>query len=118
VFGIKRAADSTLQIEKVTPALASPHSALHQGPINVALESAAIDELQRAFGSVDFQVEGYTVMMVKPGYVGPFVATAKVVNPKRAPAPGTRVAVESTLIDAGAKNRTIATASAAFRRVR
>jgi hypothetical protein len=112
VFGILKAPDGSLQIEKVTPQIASPHSALHQGPINFALEAAAMDELERVLGTVDFQIEHYTVLMVKPGYIGPFVATATVVNTK-----GPRFGVEATLRDEGHNNRIIATASAAFRRV-
>ncbi|MFI5041658.1 MAG: hypothetical protein ACHQNA_07395 [Acidimicrobiales bacterium] len=112
VFGVKPGRDGALEIEKVTPALSSPHSALHLGPINIALEAAAMDELQRVTGSVDFQVEQWTVMMVKPGYAGPFVATATVVG-----AGGPRVGVEATMTDQGAGGRIIATTSAAFRRV-
>jgi hypothetical protein len=51
-------------------------------------------------------------MMVKPGYVGPFPATAKVFG-----LGGRRVGVEATMTDAGHGNRIIATVSAAFRRV-
>jgi hypothetical protein len=112
VFGVKRRDDGAVQIDAVTPALSSPHSALHLGPINIALEAAALDELARVEGTVDFQVEHWTVMMVKPGYLGPFVARATVVG-----AGGGRVGVEATMTDDGNKGRIIATASAAFRRV-
>jgi acyl-coenzyme A thioesterase PaaI-like protein len=112
VFGVVRGADGTSSIAKVTPEIASPHSALHQGALNVALEAAAMDALADATGSADFQVESYTVLMVKPGMVGPFVASATVVNPL-----GTRIGVEATLIDAGNNGRIIATAAAAFRRM-
>jgi hypothetical protein len=112
VFGIAPGPDGVLQIEKVTPALSSPHSALHLGPINIALEAAAVDELDRVLGTRDFQVEQWSVMMVKPGYVGPFRATATVVGRGRS-----RVGVEATMTDAGNGNRTIAAVSAAFRRV-
>ncbi|MCW2525960.1 MAG: hypothetical protein JWM76_820 [Pseudonocardiales bacterium] len=112
VFGITARPDGTLVIERVTPEIASPHSALHQGPINFALEAAAMDELERQFGTPDFQVEGYSVTFVKPGYIGPFVSTAEVVNPA-----GPRFGVEMTMRDEGANGRIIATASAAFRRV-
>ncbi len=79
VFGVVARPDGGVQIDKVTPQLSSPHSALHLGPINIALEAAAIDELDRVTGTRDFQVEAWNVMMVKPGYVGPFVARASVV---------------------------------------
>lgn len=112
VFGVVPAPGGALQIEGVTPELSSPHSALHQGPINIALESAAGDELERATGSRDFQLEHWTVLMVRPGYIGPFRAVARVVA-----AGGSRVGVEATMTDEGAGGRIIATASAAFRPV-
>jgi acyl-coenzyme A thioesterase PaaI-like protein len=112
VFGVVPGPGGTLEIERVTPELASPHSALHQGPINIALEAAAIDELGRVTGSVDFQVEQWHVMFVKPGYVGPFRAVATVVG-----AAGPRVGVEATMVDAGSGDRVIATVNAAFRRI-
>jgi hypothetical protein len=109
VFDILQRPDGSLEIEKVTPKIASPHSALHQGPINFALEAAAMDELERQVGTADLQIDHYTVMMVKPGYTGPFVTTANVVNPK-----GPRYGVEATMRDQGHNNRIIATASASF----
>jgi hypothetical protein len=113
VFGITDGPKKgTLQIEKVIPMISSPHSALHQGPINIILEAVAMDELERVTGTVDHQIESYTVLMVKPGYAGPFVATAEVVNRS-----GQRTGVESTLRDEGHNDRIIATASLAFRRV-
>ena len=112
VFGVVRAPDGTLQIDKVTPALSSPHSALHLGPINIALEAAAIDELELVTGTPDFQVESWTVLMVKPGYVGPFKARATV-----SAAGGPRVGVDATMTDEGNGGRIIATVSAMFARV-
>jgi hypothetical protein len=112
VFGIVSRPDGSLAIEKVTPMIASPHSALHQGPINFALEAAATDELERTLGSVDFQVDHYTVMFVKPGYTGPFVASATLLNPA-----GPRYGVEMTMRDEGHGNRIMATAQASFHRV-
>ena len=50
--------------------------------------------------------------MVKPGYVGPFRARARVVG-----AGGPRVGAEVSMTDEGNRARVIATASAAFRRV-
>lgn len=112
VFGIARKGENRLEIERVTPMTASPHAALHQGPINIALEAAAMDELERVTGTSAFQVEHYTVLLVKPGYTGPFVASAKVVTPD-----GPKFGVEATMVDEGAQNRIIATASATFRRL-
>jgi hypothetical protein len=111
VFGIVRRGENSLVIEKVTPEIATPHAALHQGPINIALEAAALDELERVAGAAAYQVQHYTVLMVKPGYIGPFVASAVVVTPR-----GPVYGVEATMIDEAA-NRIIATASASFRRL-
>ena len=110
--GIIKRADATLEIPKVTPEIASPHSALHQGPINIALEAAMTDELERILGATPLQIEHYTVMFVRAGYAGPFVASAVVVNPH-----GPRIGVEATMIDEAGDGRMMATASAAFRRV-
>ena len=112
VFGIVPAAGGGLQIAKVTPALASPHSALHLGPINLALEAAAMDALEAASGSNAYQVEQWSVMMVKPGFIGPFVARAEVVAGR-----GGRMGIEAVMTDEGAKGRIMATASAVFARV-
>ncbi len=112
VFGIEPAPDGQRRIEKVTPAIASPHAALHLGAINIALEAAAMDALERATGTRDYQVEQWSVMMVKPGYTGPFYARANVIG-----ATGMRPGVEAVMTDEGAKGRIMATASAAFRRV-
>ena len=112
VFGIVSKGENRLEIEKVTPMIASPHTALHQGPINIALEAAAMDELERVTGTAAYQVQNYTVLLVKPGYVGPFVTSAVVVTPD-----GPVYGVEATMIDEGAGNLIIATASATFRRI-
>lgn len=111
VFGIAKGADGLFEIEKVVPALASPHGALHLGPINIALEAAATDALENAFGSVDFQVEQWSMMMIKPGTIGPFRVQASLVGS------GSRIGVEATMRDHGAGDRMMAVASAAFRRV-
>lgn len=114
VFGVLPGPGGTLDIGKVTPEISSPHSALHQGPINIALEAAAIDELERVAGTPDFQVEHWTVLFVKPGYIGPFRAAATVLGDPRAD----RLGIEATMTDEGSGGRVIASASAAFRQVR
>lgn len=112
VFGVVPGPGGALVIERVTPALSSPHSALHLGPINIALEAAAMDALEQSAGTKDFQVEHWTVLMVKPGYAGPFRASATVVG-----ASGSRLGVEATMTDEGNGGRIIATVSAAFGRI-
>lgn len=112
VFGVVDGPDGSLEIPKVTPALSSPHSALHLGPINIAIEAAAMDELERVTGSVDFQAEHWHVMFVKPGYVGPFRARATVLDRG-----GVRVGVEASMVDVGADDRVIAAVNATFHRI-
>lgn len=112
VFGIRQNDDGALRIASATPELSSPHGALHLGPINIALEAAAMDELERVTGSDAFQVEQWHVMMVKPGMVGPFLATANVHGDGRSD----RFGVEAQMVDEGAAGRIIAAVSACFRR--
>ena len=109
VFGYTRSDDGALRIEKVIPELATPHGALHLGPINIGLEAAAMDELQRVTGTDAWQVDHWIVMMVKPGLVGPFRPSAVVRRGN-----GPKVGVDATIIDEGNGNRIIATASASF----
>jgi Uncharacterized protein, possibly involved in aromatic compounds catabolism len=111
VFRVIEQGENRHVIEKVIPELATPHSALHQGPINVALETAGVAALERAAGPGPYQVWSYSVMMIKPGYQGPFVASAKVINPA-----GPVFGVEMSLIDEGANGRLMATANATFRK--
>ena len=111
VFGVVDGPDGSLEIPAVTPELSSPHSALHLGPINITIEAAVMDELERVTGTPDFQVEHWHVMFVKPGYVGPFRARATLVGGS-----GGRVGVEAMMVDAGADDRVIAAVNATFRR--
>ena len=111
VFRIHPNADGALQIDERLPELCSPHGALHLGPINLALEAAGLDELERVTGSDRFQAVHWSVMMVKPGTVGPFSATATVLN-----AEGPLVGIESTMVDLGNAGRVFATATAPSRR--
>jgi acyl-coenzyme A thioesterase PaaI-like protein len=112
-FGVRTDHDGTLVIDQLTPELGAPNRALHQGPINILMEAAAVDALERTQGTVDFQVDHWTVQFIKPGDVGPFRARASV----RAARGGGRCGVDVTLVDEGREGRTIATVSALFSRV-
>jgi hypothetical protein len=112
VFGVRRGEDGALRIQSVTPELASPHGALHLGPINIALEAAVTDESVAATQSPSWQVLHWMVQMIKPGLVGPFRATARVFG-----GAGDHLAAEATMIDEGRDDRIIATVSALFGRV-
>ncbi len=114
VFGIERTADGVLEIAKVVPEISSPHAALHIGPINIALEAAATDALIAACGHDRLQVEHWSVVLVKPGFVGPFRATAAVVGVNQSTG---RYVLEASMIDVGTNGRAIATAQASFRAI-
>jgi acyl-coenzyme A thioesterase PaaI-like protein len=111
-FGASRSDDGRWRLPVLVPELSSPHAALHLGPINIVLETAANDEVARRTGTADLQVESWTVMMVRPGVVGPFRAEAEVVSVR-----SERVPVRLTLHDEGRDDRVIATAVAIFRRL-
>lgn len=111
VFGMVDRPDGGVQLDAVTPAVASPHGALHLGAINIAIEAAVMDELERVTGTPDHQVVSWNVMMVRPGYAGPFVARARAVETRR------RTGVEGWMTDEGAGGAVMATVSAGFERV-
>jgi hypothetical protein len=92
--------------------MSSPHAALHLGPINIVLERAAMDRVGAQVGTDALQVESWTVMMVRPGTLGPFRAVAEAVGGR-----SERMPVELTLYDEGNGDRVIATAVGIFRRV-
>jgi hypothetical protein len=112
-FGGRKDHDGTYVIDELTPALGAPNKALHQGPINILAEAAAMDALERTQGTADFQVNHWTVQFIKPGDVGPFRATALV----HAARDGARCGIDVTLVDEGRSGRTFATVSALFSRV-
>lgn len=109
VFGVERGADGAWRLPELTPEHASPHAALHIGPLNVALETAANEAVFAVLGE-RFQIETWTVMMVRPGTVGPFRAVAEVQSTRN-----DRIPVQATLHDEGRDDRVIATAVAVYR---
>jgi len=112
VFGARRGDDGVWRLPELRPELASPHAALHLGPINVVLEAAATEMAADRTGTDALQVESWTVMMVRPGVVGPFRAVADVLSGASA-----RIPVQLSLHDEGRDDRVIATAVAIFRAV-
>jgi acyl-coenzyme A thioesterase PaaI-like protein len=112
VFGV-RSDGGSLVIDQVTPELGAPNRAIHQGPVNILMEAAAMDALEKSQGTADFQVDHWTVQFIKPGDVGPFRARASV----RAARGGGRCGVDVTLVDEGRNGRIVATVSALFSRV-
>lgn len=112
VFGASQGDDGLWRLPELKPELASPHAALHLGPINIVMERAAMDCVAEHAGSDNVQIESWTVMMVRPGLVGQFRAEAEVMSKR-----SERVPVQLTLHDEGRDDRVIATAIATFRRL-
>ena len=84
------------------PEPSSPHAALHLGPINVVLETAAMQEAALRTGTDALQIESWTVMMVRPGLVGPFRAATEVLSDRSGWVP-----VQLALHDEGRGDRVI-----------
>jgi hypothetical protein len=82
------------------------------GPINIVLERAAMDRAAEHAGTDALQVESWTVMMVRPGTVGPFRAVGEVMTGR-----SERLPVQLTLHDEGNRDRVIATAIGIYRQV-
>ncbi|MHB8465212.1 MAG: hypothetical protein ACYDH6_05030 [Acidimicrobiales bacterium] len=112
VFGAQQGGDGAWRLPVLRPELSSPHAALHLGPINVVMETAAMTQAAAQIGTDALQIESWTVMMVRPGLIGPFRALAEAVDDRSA-----RVPVSVTLHDEGKDDRVISTAIAVFRRV-
>jgi hypothetical protein len=72
---------------------------LHLGPINIVLERAGLDRLAEHAGTDALQAESWTVMMLRPGTVGPSGAEAEVMTG------GSERPVELTLHDEGNGDR-------------
>jgi hypothetical protein len=112
VFGATQGADGLWRLPPLQRELSAPHAALHLGPINIVLERAAMDRLTEHLGNDAFQVESWTVMMLRPGTVGPFRAEGEVMT-----GGSPRLPVELTLHDEGNHDRVIATAIGIYRSV-
>lgn len=112
-FGGERDADGSIVIKQLSDALGAPNRSLHQAPINIIAEAAAMAELDKVTSSADFQVNHWTVQFIKPGTVGPFRARA-IVRPSR---DARRYGVDVDVIDEGHDGRLIANVSSLFSRV-
>ncbi len=112
VFGARQGDDGYWRLPAITAELASPHAALHLGPINMVLETAAMEVAAAHAGTDAVQIDSWTVMFVRPGVAGPFRAEGEVVSGR-----SERVAVNLTLRDEGRDDRVISVAKAVFRRV-
>ena len=83
---------------------------LHQGPIQVAMESAAAEVVEGSAGPGPWRIERSGVTIAAAGKTGPFLATAEVLT-----GTGDAVAARAQLVDSGA-DRLVATALFRWRR--
>jgi acyl-coenzyme A thioesterase PaaI-like protein len=112
VFGATRGTDGLWRLPPLQAEMSAPHAALHLGPINIVLERAAMDRLAAHTGTDALQAESWTVMMVRPGTIGPFRAVGEIIT-----GGSERLPVQLTLYDEGNRDRVIATAVGIYRRV-
>ena len=86
-------------------------TSLHQGPIQVVLEAAAIEAAAVAVPADVLTPDHSTVSIVQRGSAGPFVATAEVLATS-----GEAVACRAELRDDGAGGRVVAIGLSRYRR--
>jgi acyl-coenzyme A thioesterase PaaI-like protein len=110
-FGAEKRPDGGYQIAELTVRLGSTSGSLHHGPTQVVLEAAATDAALDSAGGDRLQVSHWGVAFVRRGKVGPFVTSARVTS-----AGPEVILCEAELHDDGVGGRTIAMATAAFRR--
>ncbi len=84
---------------------------LHQGPIQVMLEAAALDPAREAAGTDAIYAEHTGTTIVQRGKTGPFVATASVLSNN-----GHTIACVAELRDDGEDGRVVATGFSLYRR--
>ena len=84
---------------------------LHQGPIQVMLEAAALDAARETAGTDAIYAEHTGTTIVQRGKTGPFVATANVLSSN-----GSTVACLAELRDDGEAGRVVATGFSLYRR--
>ena len=109
VFGCTQDADGHWRLPALRPAQASPHAALHLGPIHIVFDIAAHEAATQQSGSANIQVINWYVMFVKPGLVGPFRCETQVQTGSSG-----RINVDLTLYDEGRDDRLMTTGSAVF----
>jgi hypothetical protein len=108
VFGAGKRDDGHWVLPELAAEFASPDAALHIGPQHVVLEAAAVDLAAERTGTRRLQVQGWHVMFMARGKVGPFrVDGSAHVSPD-----GRRVGVRMLLHDEGNGGRAITSASA------
>ena len=112
VFGATRRPDGHWTLPALSIELASPDAALHIGPQQIVLETAAVDLASALSGNDKLQVESSHVMHLARGKVGPFRVDGRALRGSR-----DRVGVQLTLTDEGNGDRAVTSASLVFRQV-
>ena len=110
MFDAARLPDGGYRIESLSDRVGT--SSLHQGPIQVLVEAAAL-AAATAGGGLAVRARQTGISIVRAGRIGPFTAHATVL----AQTPDL-VACHVELVDEGAGRATMATAHAVFDRVR
>jgi hypothetical protein len=111
VFGGSKRPDGHWQLKELVVELGSPDGALHIGPQQVIMETAAMEAASLVAQTDRIQAISSHVMFLARGKVGPFRVD---VEPFGGP---DSVGVRAMLHDEGADQRTVSTASYLFRRV-
>ena len=109
VFGCAKRADGRWVLPELVVELASPDAALHIGPQQVLLETAAIDGAAALVGTDLLQMRAWHVMFLARGKAGPFRAQAEAAR-----GAGSTVGARVSLYDEGNDDRMVTSASAVF----
>jgi hypothetical protein len=110
VFGARRRGDGSWELPELSDELSSPDAALHLGPIHVVLEAAAMELAAAEAGTDRVQVEGWHVMFVARGKVGPFRVSGDATSGGLG-----RIGCRLLLHDEGNGDRVVTSASSTFR---
>jgi hypothetical protein len=110
VFGARRRDDGHWILPELAGEMASPDAALHLGPIQIVLETAANELASDRAGTDALQIESWDVMYVARGKTGPFRVDAEAVLGSER-----RVGVQLTLHDEGNGDRAVTAAQGSYR---
>jgi hypothetical protein len=113
VFGASRRDDGHWTLPELRAELASPDAALHIGPQQILLETAAVELAAAAAGTDQLQVESSVVMHLARGKAGPFRVDGAAV-----PGQDGRIGVQLVIHDEGNADRAVTSASLSFRPAR
>jgi hypothetical protein len=112
VFGVQRRNDGHWIIPELTSELASPDAALHIGPQQVLLETAAVELSTEATGTDLLQVESSHVMYLARGKTGPFRVDGVAIPGREGSG---RIGIRLTMHDEGNGDRAVTAATLVFR---